>query len=251
MNIKTANEIRLMEKAGKLAAEALQYTGKHVRPGITTEELDQIAEDFIKSRDAISACVGYFGYPKAICTSVNEVICHGVPDSKRLKEGDIINIDVTVLKDGFHGDTSSMFFVGKVSERGKKLSACALGAMENGIEAIRANGTTGDIGFAIDKFVTRSGYYAVREIGGHGIGKIFHEDPFVPSFGKKGKGAKLLKWGTITVEPMVNETAAPIDEFPIRGSEITTFVTSDGKLSAQYEHTVLITDSGAQILTQF
>lgn len=249
MTVKTANDIRMMEKAGKLAAEALAYTGKHVRAGITTDELDQIANDFILSRDAKSACVGYRGYSKAICTSVNEVICHGVPDSRVLKDGDIINIDIAVLKNEFHGDNSSMFFVGEVSDRARKLSECALGAMNRGIEAVRAGGMTGDIGFAIEKFVTRKGFYAVKEIGGHGIGRGFHEDPFIPSFGKKGRGEKLLKWGAITVEPMVNETAAPIREIEIPGSDITIVVTSDNKWSAQYEHTVLITDGKPQILT--
>ena len=250
MSVKTAGEIKLMEAAGRLAAEALQYTGKHVRPGITTDELDRIANDFILSRGAISACVGYQGYPKAICTSVNNVICHGVPDPKEvLRDGDIINIDITVLREGFHGDTSSMFFVGNVSDKAKRLCEAAHGAMHKGIEAVAPGATTGDIGFAIEKFVTRKGYYPVHEIGGHGIGRIFHEEPFVPSFGKKGKGTKLIKWGAITVEPMINETAAPIEEHEIPGSDITIITTSDGRLSAQYEHTVLITDTGFQILT--
>lgn len=249
MTPKTANDIRQMEEACRLAAEALQFTGKHVRAGISTDELDRIALDFVLSRGAVSACTGYQGYPKAICTSVNEVICHGVPGARVLKDGDIINIDVTVLKHGFHGDTSSMFYVGEPSEQAKRLSECAFGAMHKGIEATRAGGTTGDIGFAIEKFVSRKGYHVVREIGGHGIGRVFHEEPFVPSFGKKGKGAKLVKWGTITVEPMVNETGAPIRELDIPGSDITIFETSDGRWSAQYEHTVLITDEGARILT--
>jgi len=143
-----------------------------------------------------------------------------------------------------------MYFVGAPTERGKKLSECAFEAMHKGINAIQAGGTVGDIGFAIDKYVTRKGFHAVKQIGGHGIGKEFHEEPFVPSFGKKGHGPKLLKWGAITVEPMVNETAAAIKELPIRNSTITIFETSDGSWSAQYEHTVLITDAGPQILTQ-
>lgn len=249
MTVKTANDIRQMEQACRLAAEALQYTGKQVRAGITTDELDQIANDFILSRDAVSACVGYHGYPKAICTSVNDVVCHGVPGDQVLKEGDIINIDITVLKYGFHGDTSSMFYVGEPSEAAKNLCECAYQAMHKGIGAVKAGATTGDVGFAVEKFVNRKGYHAVKEIGGHGIGRQFHEDPFVPSFGRKGKGSKLLKWGTITVEPMVNETSAPVREIAIPGSEITIVVTSDKRLSAQYEHTILITDEGAEILT--
>lgn len=249
MTTKTAAEIRLMEQAGRIAAEALQYTGKFVKAGITTDELNQIADDYILSHGAISACTGYQGYPKSICTSVNEVICHGVPDGRVLKDGDIINIDITVIKNEFHGDTSSMFFVGVPSEKAKKLADVAFKAMHTGIEVVKAGGFTGDIGFAIDKFVTRNGLYAVREIGGHGIGKIFHEEPFIPSFGKKGRGEKLLKWGTITVEPMINETSAPIKEIEIPGSSIAIYETSDGRWSAQYEHTVLITDSAPQILT--
>jgi methionyl aminopeptidase len=250
MNVKTASDIRSLEKAGRLAAEALQYTGKHVRVGITTQELDRIADDFIRSRGAIFACTGYHGYPKSICTSVNEVICHGVPDGRILAAGDIINIDITVIVEGFHGDTSSMFFAGEISDRAKKLTECAFEAMHRGIEVVTAGGFTGDIGFAVEKFVTRKGFHAVRQIGGHGIGREFHEDPFIPSFGKKGKGEPLLKWGAITVEPMINETGAVIREFEIPGSEITQFVTSDGSWSAQYEHTILITDGKPQILTQ-
>ncbi len=250
MNVRTAGEIRLMEVVGRMAAEALAYTGKHVRVGITTDELDKIANDFILSKGGISACIGYDGYPKAICTSVNEVICHGLPGPRVLCDGDIINIDVTVLKDEFHGDTSSMFFVGQPSERAKKLTDCAFQAMQAGIEVARAGATTGDIGFAINKLVTRAGLYVVREIGGHGIGRIFHDEPFVPSTGKKGKGAKLAKWSTITMEPMVNETGAPIRELTIPKSEVTIFTTSDGSWSAQYEHTILITDGKPQILTQ-
>lgn len=249
MITKTPSEIRLLEKACRLAAEALVYTGKFVRPGISTQELDDIAHDFILSRSAKSACVGYHGYPKAICTSVNEVICHGVPGVRVLNAGDIINIDITVLDQGFHGDTSATFFVGDVREEVRSLVECARGAMMKGIESVGPGATTGDIGFAIDKFVTRSGFYAVREIGGHGIGKNFHEEPFVPSFGKKGKGAKLLPWGAITVEPMVNVTGAPIVELDIPGSAIKEYKTSDGTWSAQFEHTVLITDRGYEVLT--
>lgn len=249
MTPKTASDIRLMEQACQLAAETLVYTGKHVRVGISTDELDRIADDFIRGRGAISACTGYHGFPKSICTSVNEVICHGVPGNRILKAGDIINVDITVIKNGFHGDTSAMFFAGEPSERARKLTECAFEAMHRGIEAATAGGTTGDIGFAIEKYVTRKGYYAVREIGGHGIGREFHEDPFVPSFGKKGKGDRLVKWGTITVEPMINETSAPIDELQIPDSEITEFVTSDGRWSAQYEHTILITDGKPRIMT--
>ena len=250
MTPKTSSEIRLMEKAGYIAAEALTYTGKHVKKGITTNELDKIALDFIHSKGAKSACLGYRGYPKSICTSVNHVICHGVPDKTILKNGDIINIDITVIYSGFHGDTSRMFFVGKVNKEAKKLCDCAFKAMHKGIQVANSKSHVGDIGFAIDKFTTRNGYFTVKELGGHGIGKNFHEDPFVPSFGKKGRGEKLVKWGTITVEPMINETNVPVKEILIDGSEITVFETGDKTLSAQYEHTILITDKEPKILTK-
>lgn len=249
MTIKTPDEIRQMEKVCKLAAQTLYHTSKFVRPGVTTDELDKIAHDFTLSNEAKSAPLGYHGYPKSICTSVNNVICHGVPDGTVLKEGDIINIDVTALKFGFHGDTSATFFVGEVSERARLITEAAKKAMERGIEAITANGTTGDIGFAINKFSTKQGYHVVREIGGHGIGRVFHEDPFVPSYGKKGRGDILRPGGTITVEPMLNETAADLVEHDIPNSSIKWYTTGDGTLSAQFEHTVLITSAGPEILT--
>jgi methionyl aminopeptidase len=246
---KTLDEIRLMERACRTAALALQHTGKFVRAGITTAELDAIADDFIRTCGAVSACTGYCGYPRSICTSVNEVICHGLPDERVLVDGDIINIDVTVIQNGFHGDTSAMFFVGEPSPRARSLVDCAFGAMHKGIAAATHGATTGDIGFAVDKFVTRSGFFAVREVGGHGIGREFHEEPFVPSHGKKGRGTKLKAGCTITVEPMVNETAARIRELPIPGSTITVIVTSDSRWSAQFEHTILITEGAPVILT--
>lgn len=249
MTVKTASEIKLMEKTCQLAAQTLQYVAKYIKAGVTTNELDQIVYDFTLSNDARPAPLNYRGYPKSICTSVNHCICHGVPDDTKLKEGDIINVDVTTFKHGFHGDTSATFYVGNVSEKARNITEAAQQAMMKGIEAITPNGTTGDIGFAINKYVTRQGYYAVESIGGHGIGKDFHEDPFVPSFGKKGRGDKLKVWGTITVEPMINETNVNIKEFPIPKSSIMYYETGDKSLSAQFEHTVLITDTGYQILT--
>ncbi len=251
MTIKTPEEIRLMEKVCQLAARTLYHTAKFIRPGITTEELDQIAHDFTLSHGARPSPLGYHGYPKSICTSVNDVICHGVPDKTVLKEGDIINIDVTCYKDGFHGDTSATFFVGQVSERARRITEVAKKAMEKGIEAITPWGTTGDIGFAINKYVTKQGYYVVREIGGHGIGRNFHEEPFVPSFGKKGRGDRLRPGATITVEPMVNETNAELVEYEIPNSTIKWYTAADHCLSAQFEHTVLITETGPVILTVY
>jgi methionyl aminopeptidase len=244
-----ANEIRLMERAGQLAARTLTHVGKFVRVGITTNELDQIANDFVLSHGAKSAPLGYHGFPKSICTSVNYCICHGVPDNQALKDGDVVNIDVTVIKDEYHGDTSAMFFVGDVAKEAKDLCDAAQEAMNRGIEQVAPGATTGDIGFAINKYVTKRGYWVVKEIGGHGIGKVFHDDPWVPSYGKKGKGEELIPWICLTVEPMVNQTSAPIKEFSIPNSSIKYYETGDKTLSAQYEHTLLVTDSGHQILT--
>lgn len=240
-----------MEKVCKLAAQTLYHTAKFLKAGITTDELDKIAYDFTLSNNAKPSPLGYHGYPKSICTSVNEVICHGVPDGTILKAGDIINLDITSYKDGFHGDTSATFLVGEVSEKARAITEAAQKAMEKGIEVIIAGATTGDIGFAINKYTTKQGYHAVRDIGGHGIGRVFHEDPFVPSYGKKGRGDILRAGGTITVEPMLNETAAQMVEHDIPNSSIKWYTTGDRTLSAQFEHTVLITENGPEVLTFF
>ncbi len=245
----TKDEIRKMEWVCKLAARTLTHASKFVKAGISTNELDKIVYDFTLTNNANPACLGYHGYPKTICTSVNQVVCHGLPDSTVLKNGDIINVDVTSEKDGFFGDCSATFIVGDVSQVIKDLVQAALEARDVGIEVIRPGATTGDIGFAIDKYVTRKGYNTVKEIGGHGIGRKFHDDPFVPSYGKKGRGDKLVPWQCITVEPMVNEGVAAIKEFDISNSSIKYYETADRKLSAQFEHTVLVTDSGFEILT--
>jgi methionyl aminopeptidase len=250
MTVKTASDIKSMEKVCQLAAQTLQYIGTFVKAGVTTNELDKIVYDYTLSNEALPAPLNYHGYPKSICTSINHCICHGVPDDTVLKEGDIINVDITCLKYGFHGDTSATFFVGNVSDEAKRITEAAQGAMFKGIEAITPNGTVGDIGFAINKYVTRKGYFAVQEIGGHGIGRKFHEDPFVPSFGRKGKGEVLKPFGCITVEPMINLNDKPIIEIDIPNSSIRYYETQDKTLSAQFEHTVLITDTGYEILTQ-
>lgn len=242
-------EIVKMKVACKMAAKVLSYTGKFVKPGITTLELDQIADDYTLSIGGISACIGYHGYPKATCISPNQVVCHGLPGSYVLKEGDIVNIDVTVKKDGFFGDNSKTFMVGKVTPEAEHLVKTAYEAMMVGIEIITPQGWTGDIGFETDKFVTRKGYSTIKEIGGHGIGRVFHSDPFVPAYGKKGKGEKLIPFTCFTVEPMVNQGTDQFVEKSIKGSSIKYYETADGKLSAQFEHTVLLTDTGYEILT--
>lgn len=247
----TAEEIPLMRASCRLAANTLDYLGQKLRSGQSTDELDRLAFEYIKDHGAVPAPLHYKGFPKSICTSVNHCICHGVPSANEvLKEGDIINIDVTCMKDGFYGDTSKTFFIGEVSKKAQELSRCAFDCMMKGIEAVHPYGTVGDIGFSIQKCATRRGFYPVKFIGGHGIGKVFHEDPFVPSFGKKGKGEKLLPWACITVEPMINETSYEIKEYDIPGSEIKYYHTGDGSLSAQFEHTILIKgDEGCEILT--
>lgn len=245
----TPDEIKLMKLSCRIAADTLVYLDKYIKPGITTLEIDNLANDFMMTKGAISACIGYHGYPKYTCTSVNDMVCHGVPDSTILKEGDIINVDVTALYKGFFGDTSKMFFVGNVSDKAKDIVEVAMLARDKGIEAIRPGGYTGDIGFETNKVVTRRGYTAVKDIGGHGVGRIFHSDPFVPSFGKKGKGEKLVPFHCITVEPMINEGSEDTMELEIPGSSVKAFKTVDGGLSAQFEHTVLVTDTGYEILT--
>jgi methionyl aminopeptidase len=244
------DEIKIMTKACQIAAETLVYLEKYVKVGVTTLEIDELANDFMKTREAVSACIGYHGYPKYTCTSVNDMICHGVPDQTKLKVGDIINVDVTAIYGGFFGDTSQMYKIGPVSESAERVCEAAYQARQIGIEAITPNGMTGDIGFEINKYVTRQGFTTVKEIGGHGIGRVFHTDPFVPSFGKKGKGERLVPFTCITVEPMINQGTEELVEIDIPGSSIKAYRTADGLLSAQYEHTVLITDRGYEILTQ-
>jgi methionyl aminopeptidase len=243
------DEIPKMRAAGRLAARTLEHAGKFVRAGITTDEINKIVHDYTLSHGAVPAPLGYHGFPKSVCTSVNACICHGVPDATVLKDGDIVNVDVTCILDGYYGDTSATFFVGEVSDKARDITDVALKAMQRGIEEVSPGATTGDIGFAINKLTTKRGYYVVRDIGGHGIGKVFHDDPFVPSYGKKGRGPKLMPWTCITVEPMINETDADLEEFDIPGSEIKYYLTGDRTLSAQFEHTVLITDRGHEIMT--
>lgn len=245
----TLDEIKIMAKAGRIAADSLNYVEKYVKAGITTEEIDKLVHDFMLSKGAVPATLGYHGYPKSCCTSVNEIVCHGVPNEYRLKDGDIINVDVTAKFEGYFGDTSRTFIIGAVSSEVREFVEAARQAMEKGIEAVTPNGFTGDIGFEINKFVTRKGYTTVKEIGGHGIGRIFHDEPFVPSWGKKGKGERLLPFHCITVEPMINEGTDEVEEFPIPGSSHKWYRTADGRRSAQFEHTVLITDKGYEVLT--
>ncbi len=235
-----------MRAAGRLAADVLDMIGEHVKPGVTTGELDQICHEFIvQEQEAIPAPLNYRGFPKSVCTSVNNVVCHGIPGDKTLKSGDAVNIDITVIKDGFHGDTSRMFMVGKENILAKRLSGVAEEAKRLGIEELAPGKRLGDIGAAIQKHVESHHYSIVREYCGHGIGEVFHEDPQVLHYGKRGTGLELKEGMTLTVEPMVNAGKAPVRLLP----DGWTVVTRDRSLSAQWEHTCLITADGFEVLT--
>ncbi len=248
VSIKTPEEIAKMREAGRLAAEVLQVVAEHVQPGATTEDLDRICfEHITRVQKVIPANLGYKGFPKTICTSVNNVICHGIPSPEKvLKAGDIVNIDVTVIKDGWHGDTSRMYFVGEPSIKAKRLVDVTREAMFRGIRAVKPDATLGDIGHAIQLHAESERFSVVREYCGHGIGRIYHEDPQVLHFGQPGEGLKLQTGMTFTIEPMINEGARHTRLLP----DGWTVVTKDRSLSAQWEHTVVVTDDGVEILTR-
>lgn len=244
--IKTAQEIDKMRIAGQLAADVLTMIEPHIKKGISTNELNQICHDFIVNEQAaIPAPLNYHGFPKSICTSLNYVVCHGIPNDKALKEGDTINIDITVIKDGYHGDTSKMFVVGKVSILAERLSRVAQECLYLGIKMVKPGARLGDIGAAIQKHAENHNYSIVREYCGHGIGAGFHEEPQVLHYGKKGTGEVLKAGQCFTIEPMINagkrDCRVLQDEW--------TVVTKDKKLSAQWEHTLLVTETGVEILT--
>lgn len=247
VSIKTAEEVEKMRLAGRLASQVLEMIGEYVKPGVTTEELDQICHDYIvETQQAIPAPLNYRGFPKSICTSVNHVVCHGIPGQKKLKNGDVINIDITVIKDGYHGDTSKMFFVGEPSIQARRLSEVTRACMLEGIRKIRPGARLGDIGHAIQKLAESHGYTVVREYCGHGIGKVFHEDPQVLHYGEPGNGLELKAGMTFTVEPMINAGKRHVKLLP----DGWTVVTKDHSLSAQWEHTILVTETGYEVLTR-
>ena len=246
VSIKTADEIEKMRVAGRLAGEVLEMIEPHVRPGVTTDELDARCHDYIvHQQQAIPAPLNYRGFPKSICTSVNHQVCHGIPGNKMLKKGDIVNIDITVIKDGFHGDTSKMFFIDEPSVLARRLVDVTHQAMWKGIEAVRPGAHTGDIGAAIQHFVESAGFSVVREYCGHGIGREFHEEPQILHYGNEGTGLALEPGMCFTIEPMVNAGRRQIKLLP----DGWTVVTKDRKLSAQWEHTVLVTTDGSEVLT--
>ena len=249
VTIKTPDEIAKMRVAGNLAARVLEMIEPHVVPGVSTGELDRICHDYIVNElDAIPAPLNYNGFPKSICTSPNHVICHGIPsDQTILKKGDIVNIDITVIKDGFHGDTSKMFLIGDVAPHARKLVQIAHECLYKGIELVRPGTTLGDIGSAIQQYAEANHYSVVREYCGHGIGRIFHEEPQVLHYGIPGTGMRLQEGMTFTIEPMIN---AGTRHTKLSHKDGWTVTTRDRRLSAQWEHTLAVTSDGVEVLTR-
>ena len=252
IEIKTSAEIEGMRAAGRLASEVLDYIAAHVKPGVTTGELDRLCHAYmVDVQGTIPAPLnyappGYKPYPKSICTSVNHQVCHGIPGDKVLKSGDALNIDVTVIHEGFHGDTSRMFFVGEPSIAARRLSDVTYACMWLGIEQVKPGATIGDIGSAIQRHAEAHGFSVVREFCGHGIGRRFHEEPQILHYGRPGTGEPLREGMTFTIEPMINAGRREVRELP----DGWTIVTKDRSLSAQWEHTILVTATGYEVLTR-
>ncbi|TFW17036.1 type I methionyl aminopeptidase [Duganella callida] len=245
--IKSPEQIVQARVAAKLAADVLTMIAPHVKPGVTTAYLDKLCNDYIVNvQQAIPANVGYGGFPATVCSSVNHVVCHGIPsDTEVLKEGDIINIDVAVIKDGWHGDTSRMYYVGEPSKPTRKLVETTYAAMWAGIRAVRPRATLGDVGFAIQTVAEKAGYSVVEDYCGHGIGMVYHEDPQVTHYGRPGQGMVLKPGMLFTIEPMINAGRAATRQL----SDGWTVETRDKSLSAQWEHMVLVTETGFEVLT--
>ncbi|RMD00725.1 type I methionyl aminopeptidase [Aquitalea palustris] len=252
VELKTAADIEKMRIAGKLASEVLDYITPFVKPGVTTEAIDKLCHDYMVN---VQGCIpaplnyapdGHNPYPKSICTSINSVVCHGIPNDKPLKNGDIMNIDITVIKDGYHGDTSRMFFVGEVSEHARRLCKITYECMWRGIEKVKPGATLGDIGYAVQQYAETNGYSVVQEFCGHGIGKRFHEEPQVLHYGRPGTGLELQAGMIFTIEPMINQGKRHLRMM----GDGWTVTTKDRSLSAQWEHTILVTETGYEVLTQ-
>lgn len=243
---KTAEEIDKMRTAGRLAASVLDMIEPHVKPGVTTEELDRLCHDYIVNQcQATPAPLNYRGFPKSVCISLNHQVCHGIPGSRALRKGDILNIDVTVIRDGYHGDTSRMFIAGEPSRAAQRICDVAYGAMAAGIRAVNPGGRLGDVGAAIQRYAESHRCSVVREYCGHGIGRGFHEEPQVLHYGKAGTGTELVPGMTFTIEPMINAGKRHVK---VLGDQWTV-VTKDHSLSAQWEHTIAVTEDGYEILT--
>lgn len=245
--IKSPAQIEKIKAAARLNTAALDLVAKHVRVGVSTNELDRLVYDFLSANGARSADLGYMGYPKSICTSVNDEVCHGIPDYYKLKNGDILNVDITTELDGYFGDASRMFMVGKVSRPAADLVNVTRECLRRGVAAAQAWATVGDIGAAVSACARKHGFSVVKEYGGHGVGLAMHEDPFVCHFGKKGRGMVLVPGMVITIEPMINQGSEEICEDSENGW---TVYTLDGSLSAQWENTILITEHGPEILAE-
>lgn len=242
----SSREIEKMRQAGRLAAELLDYLEPMVKPGVSTLELNDAAEAWTQEHGAISAPLGYHGFPKSICTSINEVVCHGIPSAKEiLQDGDIINIDVTPIVDGYHGDTSKTFFVGEPSPVAKKLVQVTEECLRRAISVVKPGARVGDIGAAIQQYAEAQGFSVVRDFVGHGVNRTFHTAPQIPHYGKKGTGRKLRKGMVFTIEPMINEGTYEVEVL----DDGWTAKTKDRKLSAQFEHTIAVTNDGVEILT--
>jgi methionyl aminopeptidase len=247
ITLKTPADIEKMRVAGRLAAEVLEMITPHVQPGITTDELNQICHDYIiNTQNAIPAPLNYMGFPKSICTSVNHQVCHGIPGPRKLKDGDILNVDITVIKDGYHGDTSKMFTLGKGSILAERLIKVTQECLYLGIAQVKPGAHFGDIGAAIQQFAEAQRFTVVREYCGHGIGKIFHESPNVLHYGQAGSGEMFRQGMIFTIEPMINAGKRFVKLLP----DGWTVVTKDHSLSAQWEHTILVTENGHEVLTK-
>ncbi len=246
VHLKTAREIDAMRKVGRMAAQTLEAVGTMIRPGLTTEEINTFVSEHTRELGATPAPLNYHGFPKSVCTSRNDVVCHGIPGREILQDGDIVNVDVTHLFDGFHGDTSATFYVGTPSEAAKKVTETARRCLQLGIAEVRAGARLGDIGAAIQEFAEGLGCGVVTDFVGHGIGRKFHEDPKVSHVGVRGRGERLRAGMTFTIEPMINLGSPDVEVL----EDDWTAVTADGSLSAQFEHTLLVTDTGSEVLTQ-
>jgi methionyl aminopeptidase len=246
IKIHTPADFDGMRAAGRLAAETLDYVSPHVQPGARTDDLDAMCEAFIRERGAIPAPLNYRGFPKSICTSINHVVCHGIPGPKRLQTGDIINIDVTVILDGWHGDTSRMYGVGRIGVKAQRLIDVTFEAMWRGIEVVRPGAAVGDIGYAIQRFVEAQRFSVVRDFCGHGLGRVFHDAPNVPHFGHPGDGPVLEEGMFFTIEPMINAGRWEVKVL----NDGWTAVTKDRSLSAQFEHSIGVTADGYEVFTR-
>jgi len=246
IQIKTDEEIELMRKSAKLAAEVLLMIEPYVKPGVTTNRLDEICHNFIVSRGAIPSPLNYRGFPKSICSSINEEICHGIPSDRKLRNGDVVNLDITTYLNGFHGDTSRMFYVGSARKKMSRLVETCKESLQRAIEVVRPGAHLGDIGATVQGIAESRGYSVVREFCGHGIGRNFHEDPQILHVGTLGEGVELKKGMVFTIEPMLNEGKPDLEIL----SDKWTAVTKDGLASAQFEHTIAVLDDGYEVLTR-